>query len=117
MTESIHRRPSLNEIAKNCQTAGYIGLAQRGEEVTVIDAGAVGDEKLHHGEGGVHNSEGEGCGGVVRVIPEVRAGAVRKEPGHQGKIVLGDGRMLVVSWIPSEDEKAVGLVYQIDGIL
>lgn len=37
--------------------------AEGGEEVTVIDAAAVGDEEIDDGEGGVCDGDGEGGAG------------------------------------------------------
>lgn len=51
------------QFAEDCQSAGDRGGAEGGEEVTVIDAAAVGDEELDDGEGGVCDGDGEGGAG------------------------------------------------------
>lgn len=91
MAELVHRRPSLHQVAENGQTAGDIGLGERAEEVAVIDAGALGDQELDDGQGGVYDGVSEGRGGCVGVALEVGPGAVGEEPGDEGEIVSGDG--------------------------
>lgn len=57
----------------------------------MIDAGAMGDQELDDGQGGVQNGVSEGRVGCVGIPPEVGTGAVGEEPGDEGEIVSGDG--------------------------
>lgn len=91
MIQRVDRYAPLDQKTENVQTARVFGFAECGEEVAVIDVGAVVEEKGDDGGAGGDDSAGERRGGYVIVVSHVGGGAMGEEPSHEGEVVAGDG--------------------------